>query len=77
MAVRMKNDKLIYADGLGSAPSLMADFFGDSTDDKPGGVVNGSTFTETDTGKYFLYNEKSETWIEVTGGSSGGGGSDE
>ena len=43
---------------------------GDSTEDKPdedsvgGPIVDGSICVESDTGKVFFYNEKTEDWIE-------------
>lgn len=38
---------------------------GDSTDTKPtAGVLDGSTFLESNTGKVFFYNEKSGDWVE-------------
>lgn len=43
---------------------------GDSTEDKPtpetvgGTIADGSTATESNTGKVFFWNEKTENWIE-------------
>ena len=40
--------------------------FGLSTDSKPTtGVITGSVFVEVDTGKAYLFNEASSTWVEV------------
>lgn len=41
------------------------EFAGLSTDDKPTvGVGTGSVFIEVDTGKVFLFNEASGSWVE-------------
>lgn len=53
--------------------------FGLSTDTKPTTtindlkVVNGSEFTEIDTGKTFLFEEEGSSWKEYSGGGGGGG----
>ena len=40
--------------------------FGLSTVSKPTtGVITGSVFVEVDTGKAYLFNEASSTWVEV------------
>ena len=40
--------------------------FGLSTDAKPTtGIITGSVFVEVNTGKAFLFNEASSTWVEV------------
>ena len=40
--------------------------FGLSTDSKPTtGIITGSVFVEVDTGKAYLFNEASSTWVEV------------
>ena len=66
MAVRSKNDIIVYAAGLGEAPSRIAEFYGTSLDSKPTtGILNGSTFVEVDTGKLFLFNETAGEWVEV------------
>lgn len=36
-----------------------------STDEKPLGVPNGSTFFEMDSGKVYMFDEESKTWLEV------------
>lgn len=47
-----------------------------STDTKPvGGVANGSTLIEMDTGDKFMYDEANQTWLNIT--NPGGGGSAE
>jgi hypothetical protein len=39
--------------------------FGASSETKPTtGIITGSVFVEVDTGKAYLYNESSSTWIE-------------
>lgn len=38
---------------------------GDSTDTKPtAGVLDGSIFSESNTGKVYFFNEKSGGWVE-------------
>lgn len=38
---------------------------GDSTETKPtAGIVDGSIFTESDSGKVFFFNENGEDWVE-------------
>lgn len=40
-------------------------------------IENGSTFTEIDTGKLFMYDAENNTWYEIeTSGGGGGGGTD-
>ena len=39
---------------------------GDSTETKPTtGIIDGSSCIESDTGKVFLFNEKSGDWVEL------------
>lgn len=46
-----------------------------STDVKPvEGLINGSSLTEMDTGKWFLFDADGSTWYEQPAGSGGGGG---
>lgn len=49
------------------------EFYGDSDETKPTVVIDGnknlqiadgSTFTETDTGDTYIYNEKSASWVK-------------
>jgi hypothetical protein len=40
------------------------DFIGLSTDAKPQGVPNTSSFYEMDTKKMFLYDAQNRTWLE-------------
>jgi len=55
----------------------LRDYYGTSQDWKPrGGVPNGSSFTEMDTGVRFLFDEERRTWLRqpaAAGGASGGG----
>lgn len=47
-----------------------------SGDTKPtSGIVNGSTLTEVDTGKTYLFDESNSSWTEVSTGGGGGGSS--
>ena len=74
MAVRSKNNNVLY-DQVGNTlvRKTMANFFGASTDSKPTtNIVNGSSFMEVDTGKYYLFNEGSSTWVETELGGGGG-----
>lgn len=42
------------------------ELYGLSTDTKPtSGIVTGSVFVEVNTGKAFLFNEDSSSWVEV------------
>ena len=43
------------------------DYRGLSTDNKDSlfGVKNGSTFLEIDTGKVYIYNQETQTWVEI------------
>lgn len=68
MAVRMQNQKLAYitqANGT-TIVGTSAEFFGTSSDTKPTqNLVNGSTFLEVDTGKIYLFNETTSSWVEL------------
>lgn len=53
----------------------MDDYRGLSTDTKPSGITNGSTFLEIDTGTRYMYDEEGDEWYAMPdGGGSGGGG---
>lgn len=42
-----------------------AEISGDSTETKPAaGIIDGSIFSESDTGKVFFFNENSGDWVE-------------
>lgn len=43
---------------------IIFEFRGLSTDTKPIGNYNGSVFFEIDTGKVFMYNQATNTWVE-------------
>ena len=50
-----------------------AEVFCNSNDAKPTeDLCNGSTLTEVDTGKNYLFNEATSSWVEVSGGGGGG-----
>lgn len=39
---------------------------GDSSETKPTtGIVDGSTFLETNTGDFYVFNEKTSTWVKM------------
>ena len=50
------------------------DFRGLSSDTKPSGVGNGSTFLEMDTGAKYMYDAENDEWHLMPGGGGGGGG---
>lgn len=39
------------------------EYIGLSTDDKPTGELNGSSFYEMDTQKMYYYDEDTDTWV--------------
>lgn len=41
----------------------VSDYRGLSTDTKPTGQINGSTFYETDTGNLYVYDEEHDEWV--------------
>ena len=54
------NVTTVYADG-----KKQVEIFGTSSESKPtSGLAMGSVFIEVDTGKAFLFNESSSTWVE-------------
>lgn len=62
--IRAQNAKVILVDN--GEVKQMADLFGTSSDSKPTtGYLNGSSFIEVDTGKIFLFNEATSTWVEM------------
>ena len=66
MAIRSKNDTIVYASGLGEAPSRIAEFYGTHAESKPTtGILNGSVFIEVDTADIFLFNETAGSWVKV------------
>ena len=67
--IRIFNKRLVAVE---SGSVYVADIYCDSSDTKPTTeLANGSTLTEVDTGKRYLFNEANTSWVEV----SGGGGS--
>ena len=64
MAVRASNAKMVFIDG--NQVKQMVELFGTSGDSKPTtGYANGSTFLEVDTGKIYLFNESTSSWVEL------------
>lgn len=62
MAIRISNNE-IYCLENGTV-AHMTEFFGNSTDTKPtDNLVNGSTFTEVDTGDVYLFDEVAGDWV--------------
>lgn len=47
-----------------AAKASPCDFYGLSTDAKPTGVSNASTFYEMDTKKLYMFDEEHARWIE-------------
>lgn len=57
--------RVIEFNAVDSTGKYRATIFGDSSETKPTvNVTDGSVFVETNTGKAFLFNEKTSTWIE-------------
>lgn len=50
--------------GTGPVNAHPIDFIGLSTDAKPTGVTNASSFYEMDTKKLYLYDEQNSAWLE-------------
>lgn len=68
--IRIFNKQLVAVEN--GAAKNVATVYCNSTDTKPTiDLANGSTLTEVDTGKNYLFNEATSSWVEV----SGGGGS--
>lgn len=66
MAIRIKNDSIVYASGLDNAPSRIAEFYGTHSEAKPTtGILNGSVFIEVDTTDIYLFNETAGSWVKV------------
>lgn len=65
MAIRSNPNRLVEVTEEGQA-KFIAELFGTSNDDKPtSGYCNGTTFLEVDTGKIYLFNEDTSSWVEV------------
>lgn len=68
--IRIFNKRLVAVE---SGSVYVADIYCDSSDTKPTTeLANGSTLTEVDTGKRYLFNEATTSWVEVSGGGGGG-----
>lgn len=59
-----------FAVGAGG-PLFYKELAGGSSETKPtAGIIDGSTFRETDTGKLWYFNEKSSAWVDPSNPSS-------
>lgn len=68
--IRIFNKELVAVEN--GAAKNVATVYCNSSDTKPtSDLANGSTLVEVDTGKNYLFNEATSSWVEV----SGGGGS--
>ena len=68
--IRIFNKQLVAVEN--GAAKNVATVYCNSSDTKPtSDLANGSTLVEVDTGKNYLFNEATSSWVEV----SGGGGS--
>ena len=57
--------RLVEMYTLDTTGKYRATIFGDSSESKPTeNLTDGSVFVETNTGKAFLFNEKTSTWVE-------------
>lgn len=66
--ISFKVENVQYPDG---SMGLRIDGHCLSTDEKPtDNIANGSKLIEIDTGDIYLFDEDSETWVELGGGSS-------
>ena len=62
MAIRATNIISVFD---GNETKSIANLFGTSNDAKPTeGYANGSVFLEVDTGKIYLFNESTSSWVE-------------
>ena len=62
MAIRATNAVIVDFENN----KQIANLFGTSSDSKPTtGYANGSTFLEVDTGKIYLFNESTSSWVEL------------
>jgi hypothetical protein len=55
---------MITEHGIFTADKAPRDFIGLSTDTKPQGVENTSSFYEMDTKKLYLYDAQNAVWLE-------------
>lgn len=68
--ITIYNTKKSNIDRVNGEVFYLLELRGLSTDEKPitianGTIENGSSFIEIDTGKVYLYNIESQSWIEV------------
>ncbi len=74
------NTNILEIDGLSTDTKPIATFIEYGVDGREIGrtnIENGSTFTEIDTGKLFMYDAENTVWYEIeTSGGGGGGGTD-
>ena len=75
------NTNILEIDGLSTDTKPITTFIEYGVDGREIGrtnIENGSTFTEIDTGKLFMYDAENTVWyeIETSGGGGGGGGTD-
>ena len=62
--IRIFNNQLVAVEN--GAAKNVATIYCDSTDTKPtSDLANGSTLTEVDTGKNYLFNEETSSWVEM------------
>lgn len=62
MAIRETNVDIVDTENY----LVIANLYGTSSDSKPtAGYANGSTFLEVDTGKIYLFNESTSSWVEL------------
>lgn len=65
MAIRALNATVAEVKEDGTVLNI-ANLFGTSSDSKPTtGYANGTVFLEVDTGKIYLFNENTSTWVEM------------
>lgn len=57
-----------YFSNDAGTPKHYVEIAGDSNDSKPTtGIIGGSLFMETDTGKVYIFDENTSTWTEFPG----------
>lgn len=68
--IRIFNKQLVAVEN--GAAKNVATVYCNSSDTKPtSDLVNGSRLVEVDTGKNYLFNEATSSWVEVSGGGGG------
>lgn len=69
--IRIFNKQLVAVEN--GAAKNVATVYCNSSDTKPtSNLVNGARLIEVDTGKNYLFNEATSSWVEVSGGGGGG-----